>query len=143
MAAIVNAATVGGGFGNQVNYARVTYDFAVDAGATGALDLFTAGSGGVVIVDARAVVKTTCTSAGSATVKWGEATDDDRFMNTTQGAVASLTANAVIVPPALEGTPNVIATPYYLPAAGKLTMTIGTAALTAGKIEFVIGYMKP
>jgi hypothetical protein len=142
MAAIVNEATVGGGFGNQINYARVTYDFAVDGGATGALDLFTAGAGGVVILDARLVVKTAATSAGSATLKWGPSADDDRFCNTTQGAVASLTLGAVIVPPALEGTPNVIATPYYLAAASKLIMTIGTAALTAGKVEFVIGYMK-
>lgn len=142
MAAIVNAATSAPGFGNQVEYTRVTYDFAADGGATGALDLVTAGSGGIVIVDARLVVKTACTSGGSATLKWGPSADDDRFCNTTQGAVASLTAGAVIVPPALEGTPNVIACPYYLAAASKLIMTIGTAALTAGKVEFVIGYIK-
>jgi hypothetical protein len=142
MAAVVNAQTVGAGFNNQVEYARVTYDFSVDGGATGALDLMTAGAGGIVIVDARLVVKTACTSGGSATIKWGPSADDDRFCNTTQGAVASLTAGAVIVPPALEGTPNVIACPFYLAAAAKLIMTIGTAALTAGKVEFVIGYVK-
>ena len=142
MAAVQNAATVAGGFGNQVEYTRVVYDFAVDGGATGALDLFNA-DGGIVIVHAHAKVLTACTSGGSATVKWGPAADDDRFMTTTQGAVASLTANAVIVPAVVDGTPNVVATPYSLADTAKLVMTIGTAALTAGKIEFTIGYIKP
>lgn len=142
MAAVENAATVGAGFGNQVEYVRVIYDFAKDGGNTGALDLFTA-EDGLVIVHAHARVITACTSGGSATVKWGPVADDDRFMNTTQGAVASLTEGAVILPVAVEGTPNVIATPYSIAAAAKLVMTIGTAALTAGKIEFVIGYLKP
>lgn len=130
------------GFNNQVEYARYVYDFAVDGGATGVYDVMTAAAG-MVIVHAHARVLTACTSGGSATVKFGPSADDDRFINTTQGAVASLTAGAVIVPPALEGTPNVIATPYSHAAAAKLVMTIGTAALTAGKIEFVIGYLKP
>lgn len=142
MAAVVGAKTVSPAFGNQVQYEKIVYDFAVDGGATGALDVLTAATGGLLIVHAHAVVLTACTSGGSATVKFGPSADDDRFINTTQGAVASLTANAVIVPPALEGTPNVIATPYYLAAAAKLVMTIGTAALTAGKIEFTIGYVR-
>lgn len=129
------------GFGNQVEYSRYVYDFAVDGGATGVYDVMTA-SAGMVIVHAHAKVLTACTSGGSATVKFGPVADDDRFITTTQGAVASLTAGAVIVPVAVEGTPNVLATPYSHAEAAKLVMTIGTAALTAGKIEFTIGYIK-
>lgn len=138
MAAVTNHQTVGNLFDGKIETFRVVYDYAVDGGATGALDLLTASTGGLLIHAAYLKVVTLCASTGSATVKWGPSTDDDRFANTTQGAVANLTAGAVIVPLALEGTPNVIATPFYLAAAGKLTMTIGTEVLSAGKIEFVI-----
>lgn len=142
MAAVVDARTVTPGFGNALELVRVEYDFAKDGGATGALDLLTATSA-MVVVAAWLTVKTTCTSGGSATVKVGVTGDDDRFVNTTQGAVANLTALATIIPPALEGTPNVIATPVALAAGEKVLMTIGTAALTAGKFEVVLVLAKP
>jgi len=138
MAAVSNrglGVVVGAPNSKESEIVRVVYDFAVDGGATGALDLLQA-SGALIIEDASATVKTACTSGGSATVKSGPTADDDRFMTTTQGAVASLTANATILPVVVEGTPNVIACPYAVADGGKVTMTIGTAALTAGKIEF-------
>lgn len=141
MTAVVNAATSGATFGNAEETVRVVYDFAVDGGATGALTLLTA-SDAMVITHAHATVKTACTSGGSATVKWGTNGTDNLFMSVTQGAVANLTAAATILPVAVEGTPNVLALPAKLAAAGSLVMTIGTAALTAGKIEFVIRYIK-
>lgn len=141
MAVLKDARTDAPGFGNQVEYVRYTYDFAVDGGAATFYDILTA-SQRMVIVSAHATVKTTCTSGGSATVIWGVTGNTNRFMNTTQGAVASLTAGSTIVPVAVEGTPNVLPTPCVLPSGDKVLMTIGTAALTAGKIEFVIGLMK-
>ena len=143
MAALKSHRTVGQDFGNKVEYRRFVYDFAEDGGATGALDIMTA-EDDLVMVHAHATVKTACTSDGSATLIWGiETVDTDEFCNTTQGAVANLTAGAVIVPPVVEGTPNVFALPQKLASGGKLIMTIGTAALTAGKIEFVVGLLKP
>lgn len=142
MTAVAAAKTIYAPMTGQVDEYRVVYDFAADAGATGALDLFTAGDANLVITHAHCTVKTACTSGGSATVKWGVTGDDDRFANTTQGAVASLTAGATIIPPALEGTPNVLPMPYKLASGDKCLMTIGTAALTAGKIEFVLRVMK-
>ena len=143
MAALAEAMTIGDGFGNAPETYRIRYDFAKDAGATGALDIFTA-DGDLLIVGAWAVVKTTCTSGGSATLIWGiSGGDTDIFCNTTQGAVASLTAGAVIVPPALEGTPNVLPLPVKLASGGKLIQTIGTAALTAGVVEYVVQVIRP
>ncbi len=135
MAAIQKAVTVGNPFSNAREVARVTYDFATDAGAVGALDLMTA-DGDIVVVGAYAVVKTTCTSGGSATVIWGITGDTNRFMDATAGAVANLTENAVIAPAAAD-------LPAIKVASGdNVLMTIGTAALTAGKIDFVVEYMK-
>lgn len=132
---------IGNTFGNAVEYKRVRYDFARDGGALGVYDVFTV-SDKVKIVDFHSVVKTACTSGGSATVKVGVTGNDNRFMNTTQGAVASLTLNAAILPPVVEGAPNVLAVPVVASAGDKVLLTIGTAALTAGSIEMTIGFLR-
>jgi len=143
MTALAKSLTVGPEFKNRFNVARATYDFSVDAGGTGALDIFVAGSD-IVITNFYAYVKTTCTSGGSATVAVGVTGSTSAFVTTTTGAVANLTANAVLQPVVVltEGTPNTAAFPLprRLASGDKVLMTIGTAALTAGKIEFVIEY---
>lgn len=141
MAALAGTKKVGKAFTNQEVIERVVYDFAVDGGATGALDVFTADAD-VVVTHFHTKVLTAATSGGSATLKVGVTGDDDRFVTTTQGAVASLTAGAVIVPVTVEGTPNVLATPVKLASGEKVLQTIGTAALTAGKVEYTIKYIK-
>lgn len=141
MAALAGLKKVGKAFTNQEVVERVVYDFAVDGGATGALDVFTADAD-VVITHFHTKVMTAATSGGSATLKVGTSVDDDLFVTTTQGAVASLTAGAVIVPAVVEGTPNVLALPLKLASGAKVVQTIGTAALTAGKVEYVIKYLK-
>lgn len=140
MAAVSAYKKIGPTFKNKVEVVRVAYDFAVDGGATGALDIFEATSD-VIIVGFASVVKTACTSGGSATLKVGVSADDDAFMTTTQGAVANLTANAVILPVAVEGTPNTLPIPVKLPSGSKILQTIGTAALTAGKVEYTVQYI--
>jgi hypothetical protein len=113
---------------------RKTWEFAVDGGAVGTVELFEA-DGDVVLTHFHAYVKTTCTSGGSATVALGITGTTDLFVNTTEGAVANLTANAVLKPNALADLPTRLA------SGSKVLMTIGTAALTAGKIEVVVQYM--
>ena len=140
MAAVAKAKNIGPVFRNELQVERVVYDFSVDAGATGALDLFTA-SADVVLYDFHAYVKTACTSGGSATVAVGVTGATSAFITTTAGAVANLSANAVLGAGLTEGTPNTAALPRRLASGDKVLMTIGTAALTAGKIEFVIQYM--
>lgn len=141
MAALKDAVTVSGPMSNAEETYRVTYDFAKDGGATGALDIFTAGED-LVITRFWSTVKTAGTSGGSATLKVGITGSDALFMNTTQGAVASLTAAAVILPPAVEGTPNALPLPVKLASGAKILQTIGTAALTAGKVEYFIKVAK-
>lgn len=132
MAAVAKAKTIGPEFTNARTLERVTYDFAVDGGAVGALDLFTAGSD-VVLKSFHAYVKTAATSGGSATVSIGVTGAATAFVDATAGAVANLTANAVL---------GSAITPRRLASGSKVLMTIGTAALTAGKIEVVIEYCK-
>lgn len=142
MAALAGAKTIGPSFGNAEEIVSAVYDFSVDAGATGALDIFTAGEA-IVITGFHTTVMTTCTSGGSATLIVGiSGGDTDIFLNATQGAVASLAAAYTAVPPAVEGTPNVLPLPVALASGGKIIQTIGTAALTAGKVKYVIKYVK-
>lgn len=129
MAAVADAKTDQKTWSKGEEEIEVTYDFAEDGGATGALDLFTAGQAMMVKVAAK--VDTAATSAGSATVEVGKSGD-------TAGAVsqtgkASLTAGAVID----DG-----AGWYKLDSGETLIQTIATAALTAGKIRYHIRFRK-
>lgn len=142
MTALKNARTIYPGFGNAPELYRFTYDFAKDAGAQGALTIMTAGSA-LVLLNAWVTVKTAVTSGGSATVIWGTNGDTDKFLTTTGGAKANLTAAVSLFPPAIEGTPNVLSIPWQMVAADTLVMTIGTADLTAGVLEFAVMVMKP
>lgn len=145
MASLAGAKSIGPTFANEKEVLRARYDFSADAGATGALDIFTA-SADVVITDFHAVVKTTATSGGSATLKVGVTGDDDLFITTTEGAVANLTAATVFQakPVLTEGTPNTVAWPFprKLASGEKILQTIGTAALTAGVVEYVVEYTR-
>ncbi len=140
MAAIAQQKDIGKTWSNEEQVLKVRYDFSVDGGATGALDIFEALED-VIITGFHSVVKTAATSGGSATLKVGITGDDDLFMTTTQGAVANLTLGAAIFPAVVEGTPNVIACPVKLASGAKVLQTIGTAALTAGVVEYTIKYM--
>ena len=125
---------IGPAFKNEEVVVRKMYKFSADGGALGAIDLFEAESD-VVLTHFHPLVKVTCTSGGSATVSFGVTGTADLFVNTTAGAVANLTANALLSRDALADLPR------RLPAASKVLMTIGTAALTAGEIEIVVKYM--
>lgn len=129
MAAVSNAKS-GAGYNAKMEVVEVTYDFAKDGGATGTLDIFTALQD-LVIHRVVAKVVAACTSGGSATVGMGKSGDASGLMAAT--AVASLTLGAVI---------DSHVGGYKLANAGVVQQTIGTAALTAGKITYVIEYSK-
>jgi hypothetical protein len=145
MAALAKMKTIAKTFSNEEVLERVVYDFSVDGGAVGALDIFTAGAD-LIITYFHAIVQTQATSGGSATLAVGVTGSTSAFVTATQGAVANLTANAVFQANVVltEGTPNTAAFPLprRLASGDKILQTIGTAALTAGKIEYVIQYMK-
>lgn len=121
-----------GAFSNELRLARLEYDFSKDGGATGDLELAVA-RGNIIIHDAWVHVPTACTSGGSATVVIGvDGGDEDAILDATSGAVANLTADAVL---------SETTSPGLLMTDGQeIQLTIGTAALTAGKISVHVAY---
>jgi len=118
-------------FSNGTAHVEVVYDFSKDAGAVGVLDLIQVKEA-MVLESAYVKVNTTATSGGSATVIVGVVGGDtDAILDATSGAVASLVAGVV-----LPGETASVA--LKLDADAKIGMTIGTAALTAGKITVVM-----
>ena len=144
MAALKNKKNTSGGFSNQIEVIKVVYDFAKDGGSTGALDILTADAN-LVVLGFHVKVLTTCVGAGMTLDVGISGGDTDILLD--GAAVASLVANAMI-PATLsvlsEGTPNtqVFAMPLKLASGEKLIQTIGVAALTAGKYEYVFQVMK-
>jgi hypothetical protein len=130
MAAVSNAKTSGAGWSGKMEICEVTYDYSVDGGAAGALDLFTADAD-LVIHRVTAKVVTAVTSGGAATVEVGKSGDTAGLV--AQTGKASLTAG-VVVDSKIGG--------YKLASGAKIIQTIGTAALTAGKIKYLIEYSK-
>lgn len=130
MAAVAGAKTLGSPYTNDVELVRVTYDYAVDGGTAGALDLLTLTNAAVVRLK-HCSVKTACTGA-SGTVSVGVTGAATAFVDATEGAVANLTANAII-----DGA----SAPKYCAAGAKAILTIGTG-LTAGKVECVFEVMR-
>ena len=70
MATLDKMQTKGAPAGNAKELIRVEYDFAVDGGAAGALDILTA-SDDLVITGFYARILTACTSTGSMTLDVG------------------------------------------------------------------------
>jgi hypothetical protein len=133
MAAVKDKKLVPAPFPNDIKPVKVYYDFSVDGGATGDLDLIEADDD-IVIMGVWAKVVTACASGGSAAVSSGISSDKDALIDSV--AVASLTEGSFHKTPMVEGTPNTFAVPLKLAAGEKITQTIETAALTAGKIEY-------
>lgn len=132
MPLVVDSKEIGGEFKNDEYTLRVTYDFSKDAGAIGTLDLFEAKSD-IVLTGFHAVVKSAVTSAGAATVEAGYTGATNGLM--TAKLQAALTANTVVPKDGAAAAARRIA------AGEKITQTIAVAALTAGKVEYVIKYM--
>lgn len=112
-------------FSNVIEKIEIEYDFAKDGGAVGELILMEAKEA-LVIHEAHVKIKTAFTSGGSATLIVGvSGGDTDAVLAST--AVADLTAPKVFPgAAACEG--------IYLASGGKISMAIGTAAMTAGKM---------
>jgi hypothetical protein len=125
---------------NCKNNVKGVYNFAVVGGAVADIALKDIEGAtlklpaGAIITNVIVHVVTACTSGGSATVaiKANSAAD---LCGAT--AVASLTGNALIA-----GVPvGTAATAVRLTAERTIYATIGTAALTAGKLHVFIDYM--
>ncbi len=114
------------------------YDFAVDGGATGFINLADnfALPVGSVIVDVYYYVETAMTSGGSATVAIGDADTAARYLAATAFDNAAYADEKV--------AKAAIGVPFKTDSAndGKFGITIATAALTAGKIRFFVNFLQ-
>jgi hypothetical protein len=122
--------TIGDLFSNEVSFVRLSWDFANDGGAVAdTYRLATVGEKKLVVVNAVVHVETACTSTGSATVIIGvEGGDTDALLAST--AVASLTDDAAFKTSAGQC--------LAVASGGHILMTIGTEALSAGKINVLL-----
>lgn len=122
------------GYYNEAQIARLVYDFAEDGGATADTVRLAQVTGKILVVEATLHVITAFTSGGSATVTLGaETADADAFAAAV--AVGTLVDDYVVKTAAgqilvIDGAS---ATDY-------ITLAVGTAALTAGKLELIMRY---
>jgi hypothetical protein len=121
------------------------YDFSVDGGAVSSIALRPLPSNaklaeGDVVVGFYAKVETAFTSGGSATVTLGNTADTDGY---SVDFFSAASANAILTPGVLDGALLWDSTAdalkgYYVTSASNtqnLSITVGTAALTAGKLR--------
>jgi hypothetical protein len=132
MATLKGYKKVGSPFTNDSETVKVTYDFSVDAGAVGALDVLLAEQN-CVITGFYMVVETAATSGGSMTLDVGITGDTNLLL--ADLAVASMTAGSLHKPTIVEGTPNVLPMPVKLASAAKVLFEIKTATLLTGKMH--------
>lgn len=124
--------------GGIMKMARAVYDFAVEGGAVGAINLLAGAEipSGAVILGGYLDVITVPTSAGAPTLGVQvEGTNDVVASALISGAPWSTTGRKSVIP-AFTGATSVKTT-----AAKNVVANVGTAALTAGKFEVVLFYV--
>ena len=125
-------------FKNEMLSQEYVYDFAVDGGLVSTIEL-SAKAGykqlplGAIVKNVYAVVETAVLSGGSATVAWGN-TDVDGYSGTAKAkavliADAAFTGNGTLIPSVVVD--------------GAFNVSIAVAALTAGKVFFMVEYTMP
>lgn len=122
-----------------MKWARGRYDFAVDGGAIGTIDLTAAAAvpANAVVLTGFIEVDTALTSGGSATVALKvEGAADLLAATAISGAPWSTTGRKSVIPVG-TGVTSVKTT-----VARKLQATVATAALTAGAFDVVVGYVE-
>lgn len=132
----VKARSAATGIGGHLRMARAIYDFSVDGGAISTITPKKTATlpKNAVIVGGNVNVTTAVTSAGSATLSVGTSAGSSATALLAATAKASLSANAL-----LNAVP-VFATPVKLSAQGDITVSVATAALTAGVVEVTLFY---
>lgn len=132
--------TYSGGYPNAsvVSVARGRYDFAVDGGAVGTVDLTKTAQipPNAVILGGFVEVDTAVTSGGSGTLAINvESAGDMVAAAAVSGAPWSTSGRKSIIP-VFTGATSVKTT-----VARKIQATIATAALTAGALDVVLTYI--
>lgn len=119
----------------QLHQQEFLYDFATHGGAVSAISLGSLPVGAVP-VRAIAIVETPVTSDGSATVQLGNTTDDDQL-------IASAAKTTVDVAGKVIGGDANAFRQILVANDQPVAIKIGTAALTAGKLRFVVEFYMP
>lgn len=126
----------GGAFG-AVKLARGDYDFAVDAGAIGNINLGASIPSGALILAAYIEVTTAPTSGGAATIALQlEGAGDVQAAAAISGAPWSTIGHK------LSSARTRAAAPLALTAARDIVMVIAAAALTAGAFRVYVEYIE-
>lgn len=118
--------------------ARAKYDFAVDGGAVSAITPATNATipDNAILLSVILNPTTALTSGGSATIAVGTSAGSSANSLKTATAVASYSLDAL-----LAGVPVfTAASAVKMTAAGSFTITVATAALTAGVLEISAVY---
>jgi hypothetical protein len=120
-----------GAWAATTRWAKAEYDFAVDGGVAGDISLGVTIPDNAIITGAFVEGITAVTSSGAATVavKLQSAAD-----------VLGATGKAALTGTAVVPGAAVMSAPFKLTAARVVTITVGTAALTAGKFNVWIEY---
>lgn len=134
------ATKVGVDHGAAIKIARGDYDFAVDGGAQGDIDLM--GVAGLpadaIVLGGLVEVTAALTSAGAATVALkAEGVGDVIAAAAVSGAPWSTVGRKSVIPD-MSGANSLKTT-----ADRDITMTIATADLTAGAFKAVLFYLEP
>lgn len=125
------------GLGGQLKMARAKYDFAVDGGVIGLITLAT-----TAIIPDNAIVfgglinPTTAPVGATATIAFGTSAGSSASSLKAATAIATYTLDVLL---ALVPVWTA-ASAFKMTAAGSITMTTATAALTAGVIEITVFY---
>jgi len=121
------------------------YDFAVDGGAQGTIDLSAKANkdplpAGAIPVECYAEVVTAVTSAGALTLSWGNgsANDVDGYSGVAK-AVGALLLDTVFDGKADSGA--LLGVTKLAAGEGPVSVTIGAADATAGKVKFRVVYV--
>lgn len=119
--------------GGQLKSVSAVYDFSIDGGATGSINLGVTLPDNAIVVEVIRDELTSCTSAGSGgTIILNVPTDGnlEQTALTADGGAASLVSSG--------GT----SVPKKLTASRELRVTIAVENLTAGKIEYFVRYFQ-
>jgi hypothetical protein len=124
---------LGQGFSNEEQMVKLTYNFAVDGGATTDTYRLAKVNDKILVTDAIVHVETACAGSGAVVTIGAETADADGFLDATSGAVANLVDD--FTEKEATGQKLVIGAGDYI------TLAITTGALTAGKINLVLKYV--
>ncbi len=125
MPVLKNAKVVGAPFSNKNDIVRVIYDFSVDGGQIEDNTVFTAD--GVVLVKCIGAYVHVAPVGTGATIDLGKGASGVQFISTE--AITSFTLNAFYASESAN---------FITLADGEvINMGVATAALTAGKLEFI------